>query len=105
MIADLTEQTELKTGRRNEGVISSTIAFTSKCSDALGTLIAGTLLTLISFPTGTAVGEIPESVITKLGLVYGPMIFLIWMSVILTISRYRISRLQHEKMLERLSKK
>ena len=105
MIADLTEQTELKTGRRNEGVISSTIAFTSKCSDALGTLIAGTLLTLIAFPTETAIGEVPESVITKLGLVYGPMIFLIWMGVILTISRYRISRLQHEKMLERLSKK
>ncbi|MDE0756298.1 MAG: MFS transporter [Woeseiaceae bacterium] len=103
MISDLTERTELETGRRNEGVISSTVAFTSKCADALGTLIAGTILALIAFPTGTAVDEVPADVITKLGLVYGPMIFLIWMGVILTISRYRISRASHQEMLERLS--
>ena len=103
MIADLTERTELETGRRNEGVISSTITFTSKCADALGTLIAGTMLALIAFPTETAVGEVPPDVITKLGLIYGPMIFLIWMGVFVTISRYRISRSRHEKMLERLS--
>ena len=103
MISDLTERTELETGRRNEGVISSTVAFASKCADALGTLIAGTILALIAFPTGTAVDEVPADVITKLGLVYGPMIFLIWMGVILTISRYRISRASHQEMLERLS--
>jgi Na+/melibiose symporter-like transporter len=103
MIADLTERTELETGRRNEGVISSTITFTSKCADALGTLIAGTALSLIAFPTETAVGEVPPDVIAELGLIYGPMIFLIWMGVIVTISRYRISRSHHEEILERLS--
>ncbi len=103
MIADLTERTELETGRRNEGVISSTITFTSKCADALGTLIAGTALSLIAFPTETAVGEVAPDVIAELGLIYGPMIFLIWMGVIVTISRYRISRSHHEEILERLS--
>ena len=103
MIADLTERTELATGRRNEGVISSTITFTSKCADALGTLLAGILLALIAFPTETAVGDVPADVITKLGLIYGPVVFLIWMGVILSISRYRISRSRHQEMLERLS--
>ncbi len=103
MIADLTERTELDTGRRNEGVISSTITFTSKCADALGTLIAGAVLALIAFPTETAVGDVPADVIAKLGLVYGPMVFLIWMGAILTLSRYRISRARHQEMLERLS--
>jgi Na+/melibiose symporter-like transporter len=42
-------------------------------------------------------------VIAELGLIYGPMIFLIWMGVIVTISRYRISRSHHEEILERLS--
>ena len=37
MIADLAERTELETGRRNEGVISSTITFVTKCADGLGT--------------------------------------------------------------------
>ena len=103
MIADLTERTELETGRRNEGVISSTITFTTKCAEALGTLLAGILLALIAFPTETAVGDVPADVITKLGLIYGPVVFLIWMGVILAISRYRISRSRHQEMLERLS--
>jgi len=103
MIADLTERTELETGRRNEGVISSTITFTTKCADALGTLIAGILLSLIAFPTETAVGDVPPDVINKLGLIYGPAVFVIWMGVILSISRYRISRSRHQEMLERLS--
>jgi len=103
MIADLTERTELETGRRNEGVISSAITFTAKCADALGTLIAGTLLSLIAFPTETAVGDVPPDIIAKLGLIYGPVVFLIWMGVILSLSRYRISRSLHEENLQRLS--
>jgi glycoside/pentoside/hexuronide:cation symporter, GPH family len=105
MIADLTERTELETGRRNEGVISSTITFAAKCADALGTLIAGILLSLIAFPTETAVGDVPADVIAKLGLIYGPVVFLIWMGVILSIARYRISRSSHQEMLERLSRR
>jgi len=102
MIADLTERIELDTGRRNEGVISSAITFVSKCADALGTLLAGILLTLIAFPTETAVGEVPQDTINQLGLIYGPVVFFIWMSVIVTIGRYRISRSRHREMVEQL---
>jgi Na+/melibiose symporter-like transporter len=104
MIADLTEQTELETGRRNEGVISSAITFSTKCADALGTLIAGVLLSLIAFPTETAVGDVPPDIIAKLGLIYGPVVFLIWMGVILSISRYRISRSRHQETLDQLAR-
>jgi Na+/melibiose symporter-like transporter len=104
MTADLTERMELETGRRNEGVISSTVAFTAKCADALGTLIGGSALALIAFPTETAVGDVPEDVIARLGVVYGPVIFLIWLCAIVTISRYRISRARHKDMLARLAK-
>jgi len=48
MTADITEQMELETGRRNEGVISSAMTFASKCAYALGTMIAGTMLALIA---------------------------------------------------------
>jgi GPH family glycoside/pentoside/hexuronide:cation symporter len=103
MIADLAESTELETGRRNEGVISSAITFTTKCADALGTLIAGVLLSLIAFPTETAVGDVPPDVIAKLGLIYGPLVFLIWMGVILSISRHRIGRSRHRELLRQLT--
>jgi GPH family glycoside/pentoside/hexuronide:cation symporter len=103
MIADLTEGTELETGRRNEGVICSTVTFATKCAAALGTLIAGILLSLIDFPTETAVGDVPPDIVAKLGLIYGPVVFLIWMGVILSISRYRISRSRHQEILEQLA--
>ena len=104
MIADLAERIELDTGRRNEGVISSAITFVSKCADALGTLLAGILLTLIAFPTETAVGEVPQSTINRLGLIYGPLVFVIWFGVILTIGRYRISRSRHQEMVDQLGR-
>lgn len=104
MTSDLTERIELETGRRNEGVISSTITFVTKCADALGTLVAGVLLSIIAFPTETSVGDVPQETIDKLGLIYGPFVFIIWMGVVLAISRYRISRTRHQDMLERLSK-
>ena len=103
MIADLTERTELETGRRNEGVISSTVTFTAKCANALGTLIAGILLSLIAFPTQTEVADVPPGIIPKLGLIYGPVVCSIWMGVIVSIRRYRISRSHHQEMLEQLA--
>ena len=63
MTADITEQLELETGRRNEGVISSAMTFASKSAYALGTLLAGTTLALIAFPTETAVGEVSAATI------------------------------------------
>ncbi len=105
MIVDLAEQTELETGRRNEGVIASSITFAGKCADALGTFLAGILLTLIAFPTETAVGDMPPEIITKLGLIYGPVVFLIWMGVIVILSRYQLTRSVHEETLNKLAER
>ena len=102
MTADVTEQLELETGRRNEGIISSTMTFASKCADALGTLLAGTLLALIAFPTETAVGQVKAGTIFNLGLIYGPLVMVIFLGACVAISRYPISRAQHSTTLSRL---
>jgi len=102
MTADVTEQMELETGRRNEGVISSTMTFAGKCADALGTLIAGTLLALIAFPTATAIGEVSADTIFNLGLIYGPLVMVIYLGACVAISRYTISRAQHSTDVARL---
>jgi hypothetical protein len=77
--ADVTESLQLETGRRNEGVISSTMTFASKCADALGTLLAGMLLALIAWLTETAVGDVPADTIFNLGLIYGPLVVVIYL--------------------------
>ena len=105
MTADVTEQLQLETGRRNEGVISSTMTFASKCADALGTLLAGTLLALIAFPMETAVGEVPADTIFNLGLIYGPLVMVIYLGACFAISRYTITRADHSTSLARLKER
>lgn len=95
MTSDVTEENEIHTGRRNEGVIMASVTFAAKCSYALGTLIAGMLLSFIAFPTETAVGEVPQDVIFDLGLVYGPVILVIFLMACYAVSRYRITRAGH----------
>jgi Na+/melibiose symporter-like transporter len=102
MTSDITEQIEITTGRRNEGVIMSTVTFTSKCSYALGTLIAGTLLSLIAFPTETAVGDVVPSIIFDLGLLYGPVVMVVYLLACYAISRYDISRAKFIDTVSRL---
>jgi Na+/melibiose symporter-like transporter len=102
MTSDITEQIELATGRRNEGVIMSTVTFTSKCSYAIGTLVAGTLLSLIVFPTETAVGDVAPDTIFDLGLLYGPVVLAFYLLACYAISRYDISRAKFIDTVSRL---
>jgi len=102
MTVDITEQAELDTGRRSEGVITSAATFARKCAYALGTFLGGLMLSLIGFPRGTAVGGVAPDVIFDLGLVYGPLILVILLSSAYVISRYPISRAEHAETLARL---
>ena len=49
-------------------------------------------LSLIAFPTETEVGNVARDTIFDLGLVYGPLVLVIWLGSAYAISRYRISR-------------
>jgi Na+/melibiose symporter-like transporter len=102
MTVDITEQAELDTGRRSEGVITSAVTFTGKCAYALGTFLGAMTLSLVEFPTEAAVGDVAPEIIFNLGLVYGPLILVIFLGSVYAISRYQISRAQHEETVARL---
>ena len=105
MTADITERAALATGRRNEGVISSAMTFSAKCSDALGTLIGGFLLAFIAFPTETAVGDVPADVLYDLGLIYGPLVLIFFLAAAYATSRYTITRADHGAEVSRLEER
>lgn len=52
MIADITDQNELQTGQRHEGLLAAVMTFVIKATSGLGTLLAGVVLDLIAFPGG-----------------------------------------------------
>ena len=102
MIADLVEQSELKTGRRSEGVFFAAVTFTRKATQGLGAFAAGIMLSLISFPQGAARGDVQPETLWKLGAFYAPSLLLLWTLMIVAVSFYRIDRQDHEQNLQRL---
>ncbi len=105
MVADVVEESELKTARRSEGVFFAARSFAQKCVSGLGIYFASIILGLISFPENARPGEVDPSVIYNLGIVYAPMIFFIYMIGLSIVMWYRIDRSTHEANLARLNER
>ena len=67
MLADLVEHSEVRTGRRSEGVFYSALTFIRKTNQGIGTFIAGLMLSAVSFPQGGAPAEVPTESVMQLG--------------------------------------
>jgi GPH family glycoside/pentoside/hexuronide:cation symporter len=102
MIADVVEQSQLRTGRRSEGVFFAARNFIRKSVSGIGVLMATTLLSMIDFPRGAQPGAVPPEITWNLGLVYAPTIFFVYLLAILSIFAYRISQAVHEDNLRAL---
>ena len=103
MIADLVENSQLRTGRRSEGVFYAAVTFTRKANQGLGAFIGGLILSLVAFPENTDPSAVPDAVLWNLGAIYVPVLVLLWFSMIYAISRYRIDKATHEANLAALA--
>ncbi|MGF1456987.1 MAG: MFS transporter [Alphaproteobacteria bacterium] len=102
MVADLVEQSELKTGRRSEGVFTASVTFIRKSVQGFGVLAASFVLALAQFPTGGDTSQVSQETIWRLGAYYVPTILFFWLTMIAVISTYQIDRETHEDNLRRL---
>ncbi len=105
MVADLAEDSELKTGRRSEGVFFAGISFIRKLAQGSGVLLAAVVLSFAAIEPGTPPGTVPEESLRTLGWYYSGSLFAAWMLMIGCISLYRISRESHEANLAALAEK
>ncbi len=97
MMGDIADEHELKHGRRQEGVYFGSHNFALKCTTAVGNLVGGLTLDLVSFPVNATPGEVPEQVLFNFGLV---CVVLIVMAVIgiWVFLPYNLSRQRHEEI-------
>ncbi|MBB4100848.1 MFS transporter [Sphingomonas kyeonggiensis] len=70
MMADVVEQSEIETGRRNEGVFFAGAFFVQKCCSGLGIWATGMLLDLVSFPAAAKPGEVPVVAVDRLTILF-----------------------------------
>lgn len=103
MIADLVEDSQIRTKRRSEGVLFAAITFTRKAVQGFGVLAASLVLSFAEFPQGLAPGDVPEEALYRLGAMYSPSLFILWMIMIICLLFYKIDRATHQQNLETLS--
>ncbi len=105
MLADVADEHELDTGRRQEGIFFGALSFSSKSSAGIGSALAGLALWLISFPTQAEVEAIPQATVTWLALIYGPGVLAMVVVSIVWLSRYGLTRARHAEIREMLDER
>ena len=99
MLADTVEYVEIRTGKRSEGVIFSTLTFTSKLKIGVAAFLSGLILKLINY-----VPNVEQSVGTLIGI-FSMHTILPALGCILTIIPlffYNLSDNQHRAIIEKL---
>ena len=103
MIADVVEDSELQTGRRQEGVFFAAAAFINKAVSGVGIFASSLIIAAIQFPTGVKPGSVDVDIIRNLGLVYVPTQIGLYGIAVLLLIGYRISRASHMDTLRKLA--
>ena len=103
MIADVVEDSEVKTGRRSEGIFFAANSFAQKAVNGLGVVVAGQILAIIQFPTKAKPGQVPEETLFDLAYLYVPTLLFFYLFALAVLSVYKINREDHSDNLRRLA--
>ena len=95
--ADLTDEHEVRSGKRQEGGFNSVFAFTSKLGNAVGPLFGGFALDVIGLTEGMAPGDVDQGVID--GLLWAIAIGVVPLMLIALYFTTRFS-MSEEQLLE-----
>lgn len=103
-LADIADENELKFGLRQEGALYATRTFFQRVDQALGTALAGWVLSLVAFPEKAVPGMVPESALMGLA---GAFVLSTIPGLIAVIfyGNLRITRASHEATRAALEKK
>ena len=105
MMADIADEHELLTGRRQEGIFFGAVSFSGKCASGAGNMVAGFGLAAIAWPTGVAMrtaADVPAAALFKLGLLFGPIVAGFAVVAVWCYNHYTLDRASHEAILAQL---
>ena len=108
MMADVCDEHEYQSGRRQEGAFFAAVAFSAKATSGFGTVIAGFVLQLIQWPVGANIrtaADVPPQALYDMGMVYGPIIASLGFISVLFYTQYRLTPKRHAEILIELSER
>jgi Na+/melibiose symporter-like transporter len=107
MVADIADEHELTTGKRQEGIFFAAASFSTKTTSGLGSFVAGVVLDLINWPRGAHIqsaADIPVETLASLGMLYGPIVAGFAVFSVLLSAQSKMTRRQHEEVVAQLAK-
>jgi Na+/melibiose symporter-like transporter len=102
-LADIADEQELMTDRRQEGIFYAARSFFAKASSGLGHLFAGIAIDVISFPVGAEPGTVAPDTLFKLGLVDGPIAVVPGAIAVFFYLKYNLTRARHTQIQAELN--
>ena len=103
MIADVVEPSQLKTGRRSEGLFFAASAFVAKATSGFGILAASTIVATVHLTPGADPARVPPEVMRHFAMIYVPTIIGLYAIAFSLLSGYRITRASHAETLQQLA--
>jgi len=105
MMADVCDEHEYLTGRRQEGAFFAAVAFSAKATSGFGAVIAGIGLEVIEWPTGAEIrtaADVSAQTIVELGLFYGPIVASLGLISVWFYTGYKLTPVRHAEILKEL---
>ncbi len=95
MVADCVEDSQVRTGRRSEGLVFSAMPFVQKFSSGIGAFVAGRILVFVAFPVGARVDQVQPETLFRLAMTFIAVIAIIKIIGLIFVSKYKITRESH----------
>jgi len=108
MVADIVDEHELTTGKRQEGIFFASVSFSGKFTTGIGNVVGGIALDLISWPRGVEIqtaADVPAQTLVWLGLVYGPIVAGFAVVSVWCYTKHHLNRERHAQIVRELDER
>ena len=105
MLADVADEQELTTDKRQEGVFFGAYSFIIKATGGIGAATSGIVLDIIEWPTGESVqsaADVPAETLFQLAMVAGPALAIGFIPAVLLWRNYKLTKRRHGEILTEL---
>jgi GPH family glycoside/pentoside/hexuronide:cation symporter len=102
MMADVVEHSEVRTGRRSEGVFFAGAFFVQKCTSGLGIFAAGLILSVAGFPALAEPGKVPLAAIDRMTLLFIVLYLGLGFAAAFFYRRFPFGRAEHAARVAKL---
>ena len=100
MLADVVEDSAVRTGRHEAGTFFAAASFMQQCSTALGLVANGLILTWSAFPAKVSADQVTDAMMDSLVIHYLFASFGLWLLGCVILLFYPITRAHHERNVE-----